>query len=372
MNRSKPRVVLRRQVRPFTPASADPLSPLEWHGDSLTILDQTRLPWKLKRRKLRTVEDVSEAIRTLRVRGAPLIGIAAAYGAVLAMQSNLKHRTYGSRVRAWKRAIRALLSTRPTAVNLGEALQRMERVGVTLLRSRNPPLVLLSELGKEAQRIHADEADRCWKIGSCGAKVVPNHARILTICNTGALATGGIGTALGVIRIAHEQGKVRMVWLMETRPLLQGARLSALELHHLRIPYRIVVDGAIGALFYRKLVDLVIVGADRIARNGDFANKIGTLPIFALAKLSDVPAYVAAPLTTFDPQCRDGKGIPIEERSEEEVLSIFERKIAPESARAFNPAFDVVPAHLVSGFITDRGLFSADQLADLIKHSSLR
>jgi len=338
------------------------LKPAEWKGDRLRILDQTELPGRVVWRVLKDGEDVCESIRCLRVRGAPLIGIVGAYGALLTMK-NLAHiEDEGRRLKAWKLALQRLMATRPTAVNLREALHRMESVGEHLFRTGAGIYEIIDTLEAEARQIEQEEAERCLKIGTYGATLVPQNARVLTLCNTGALATGGIGTAQGVIRTAHEQGKVARVWVPETRPLLQGSRLTAFELKTLGIPYQIVADSAVGSLFARGLVDIVVAGADRIARNGDTANKIGTHTIFALAKTHAIPAYIAAPMTTFDPQTPTGESIPIEMRSEKELLEIKRVRVAPKGARAFNPAFDVTPASFITAFITDKGIYTPKQL----------
>lgn len=343
------------------------LNPLQWKGDCLTILDQTKLPARVTRRVLKNSTAVAEAIKNLQVRGAPLIGIAAAYGAVLAFREIAEHPDPNSRLAQWKLNLQKVEAARPTAVNLREAIRRMERAGEKAMRSTRDPAHILRQLEAQARQIEREEVERCLRIGAFGATVVPERSRVLTICNTGALATGGIGTALGVIRTAHEQGKIAQVWVPETRPLLQGSRLTAWELAILGIPFRILADAAVGTLFDSGVVDLVIVGADRIALNGDFANKVGTLPIFMLAKNYGVPAFVAAPLSTFDPNTPDGKSIPIETRPEEEVLTIGGLRIAPDKAQALNPAFDVTPANLVTAYITDRGVFTPVELKTLWK-----
>jgi methylthioribose-1-phosphate isomerase len=338
----------------------------------MEILDQTELPRRVVRRTLRSADAVTEAIYALRVRGAPLIGIAGAYGAVLAWREIAGCTSERRRGGAWKDALRALATSRPTAVNLRFTIQRMGAVVGPLLKSGASAGEIGARLEAEARCIEEEEAARCRRIGAFGAALVPARARVFTLCNTGGLATGGVGTALGVIRAAFAQGKVAQVWVAETRPLLQGSRLTAFELGTLGVPYRIIADAAVGALFAQEMVDLIVVGADRIASNGDFANKIGTLPVFVLAETYRVPAYVAAPVTTFDAETRDGTAIPIEKRPEDEVLEVHGQRVAPEGARAFNPAFDVTPARYVTAYITDAGVFTRLTLRRLRKEREPR
>ncbi|MBI2933050.1 MAG: S-methyl-5-thioribose-1-phosphate isomerase [Planctomycetes bacterium] len=298
------------------------MRPLVWEKGRLLILDQTLLPHRERFLVCRTPDDVARAIRELRVRGAPLIGIAAAYGIALAGD-------------AIDRAAALLISARPTAVNLAAAVRRVAAVG--------PRRILV-----EARRIHAEDAAMCAAIGRHGAKLVPPGARILTICNTGALATGGIGTAYAIIKRARNV----TVYACETRPVWQGARLTLYEFAKDRIPAYLIADGAAAATMREKKIDLVVTGADRIARNGDTANKIGTYALALAARAHRIPFYVAAPRSTFDFSIADGRRIPIEERAEAEVLTA-----APRGARAYNPAFDVTPARLITAFVTDAGVF---------------
>jgi methylthioribose-1-phosphate isomerase len=296
-------------------------SPLRWEDGALMLLDQRALPTEERWLRCERPEQVADAIRTLAVRGAPAIGIAAAYGVALADDRAA--------------AADLLGSTRPTAVNLAWALERV--------RDADDPLAV-------AQRIHReqDEADR--RLAALGAARFGPGDRALTHCNTGPLATGGYGTALGVLRAAWEQERLASVWVDETRPLLQGARLTAWELARAAIPHRVVADGAAGGLMARGLVDRVVVGADRIAANGDVANKVGTYPLAVLARRHDIPFYVAAPVSTIDAATPDGAAIPIEERDPAEVTT---------DAAAFNPAFDVTPADLVTAIFTEAGILEA-------------
>jgi methylthioribose-1-phosphate isomerase len=300
-------------------------APLRWRDGALEILDQRRLPGAEVWLRCATWRDVAEAVRTLAVRGAPAIGIAAAYGVALAAPGERSVAAAG------------LKAARPTAVNLAWAVDRA-------LAAADPL--------REAEAVAAEEAARCEAIAAAGAALVPAGARALTICHTGALAAGGPGTALGVLVRAHREGRLREVVACETRPLLQGARLTMWECMRLGVPARLIVDGAAALLMRRGEVDLVMAGADRIAVNGDTANKIGTYALAVLARHHGLPFYVAAPGSTVDPAAADGGAIPVEERDPDEVLRIG----APAGARASNPAFDVTPAELITAWITERGV----------------
>ncbi len=325
------------------------LNPIRWRDGAVEILDQTELPWREVWRHLRGWEEVAEAIRAMRVRGAPLIGIAAAYGLVLSVW----HLGAEADPEApFREALEGLSRARPTAVNLFRALERMRAV----FRDHLDRETLRDALLAEARRIHREEVEACRAMGRLGAELLPPGAVVVTICNTGALATGGYGTALGVIRAAWEMGRLSRVYALETRPRLQGARLTAWELLREGIPFCLIVDSAAGSLLSRERVDAVLVGADRIARNGDTANKIGTYPLAVLAARHGVPFYVVAPTSTIDPALRSGGEIPIEERDEEEVLVPYGARFAPEGARAWNPAFDVTPAELITAIVTERGI----------------
>jgi methylthioribose-1-phosphate isomerase len=314
--------------------SAVELSP----GDAeVVMLDQRRLPQVEEYLRLTRVEQVAEAIESLAVRGAPAIGIAAAYGVVVGAAQGDDPAKTAARLRR----------TRPTAVNLAWALDRMARVARRDVAS----------LAAEARAIHREDVAACRAMGRIGAAHVPEEATVMTYCNAGALATGGYGTALGVIRAAREQGKRVRVIACETRPVLQGARLTAWELAKDGFDVTLVTDSMVAQLLRRGGVDLVVVGADRIARNGDVANKIGTYGVACLAQLHDVPFYVAAPISTVDMACPDGASVPIERRSEREVLFFGGQAVAPVLAgvQADNPAFDVTPARLVRAIFTERG-----------------
>lgn len=320
---------------------------LEWRDNALHLLDQRALPSRVTTVVCRSVADVAEGIRNLTVRGAPAIGVAAAYGMVLAVDDPSFDGTFD-------RAAALLNSTRPTAVNLAWAVERMLRVAreSTPLERR----VLRSMLEREAIAIHEEDTAMCRKIGEHGAALLRDGMTVLTHCNAGALATAGIGTALGIIYTARDQGKTLRVFADETRPVLQGARLTMWELMQEGIDATLITDNTAASLFGAGRIDAVIVGADRIARNGDVANKIGTYNLAVLAAHHNVPFYVAAPQTTFDPNIATGAETPIEERSASEVTALGSTCLAPEDCRVFSPAFDVTPARLVTAIITDTGI----------------
>lgn len=327
------------------------IKPLYWEDGTVKLLDQTRLPQEEVWLTLTRWEEVAEAIRAMRVRGAPAIGIAAAYGLALAIW-NLSPGADSKA--AFQEAAEGLTRTRPTAVNLFWAIRRMGRVFEEFQCEGRA--ALREALLREAKRIHEEDIQANRQLGVHGAALLPAGARVLTICNTGALATGGYGTALGVVRQAWADGKLELVYACETRPRLQGARLTAWELLREGIPFRLIVDSACGLLMVRGEVDAVLVGADRIARNGDTANKIGTYTLAVLAQRHGVPFYVVAPTSTVDLELETGDRIPIEERGEEEVLAPYGCRLAPEGARAWNPAFDVTPAELITAIVTERGV----------------
>jgi methylthioribose-1-phosphate isomerase len=297
---------------------------------------------------------VADAIRTLVVRGAPAIGVAAAFGVVLAARTSVAT-SFETLMADLDVAFKGLASTRPTAVNLFWALDRMRRTGEAL--ADRPLDVVRARLLAEAQTILDEDLAANRALGEHGAALVPPRARILTHCNAGALATAGYGTALGVVRSAHAQGKVALLWVDETRPVMQGSRLTAWECVREGIPHRLIADVVAASLMGRGQVDLVVTGADRIAANGDTANKIGTYALAVLAKHHGLPFYVAAPFSTIDPTLPAGSQIPIEERDAQEVRRVGGHATAPESSPVFNPAFDVTPAPLISAIITERGVF---------------
>src|SRR6058998_2068780 len=318
---------------------------LEWDRGTLKLLDQSALPRETRVIVCATVEEVAEAIRSMKIRGAPAIGAAAAYGLVLAVQTAAGIAPPALRAHL-DAAARVLLGTRPTAVNLRWAVERMLAVpGRVAWRSGGD---LVEALLAEAQRICEQDVRTNRAIGANGAALIRPGERILTYCNTGSLATVDYGTALGIIRTAHEQGKRIQVLVSETRPVLQGARLTAWEVLRDGIPATLIADNAAGWLMRRGLVDLVIVGADRIAANGDTANKIGTYGLAVLARAHALPFYVAAPFSTIDPAIADGSAIPIEERDAREVQEVAGHRIVPAGSPARNPAFDVTPAALIT------------------------
>jgi methylthioribose-1-phosphate isomerase len=329
------------------------IRPARWDGSQLVLLDQTRLPVEEVERAYTSWEDVAEAIRSLVVRGAPAIGVAAAFGVALAArQSRTDH--WEGFLADLEEAIKGLGATRPTAVNLFWALERMRRVAIA---NRTSSLdALRRRLLEEAQAILDEDIAANRVMGANGAALVPNGGRVLTHCNAGALATAGYGTALGVVRAAHEQGKLALVWVDETRPVMQGSRLTAWELAREGIPHRLISDVAAAYVMKRGDVDLVVTGADRIAANGDTANKIGTYGLAVLAHHHGIPFYVAAPFSTIDPTVASGAAIVIEERDANEVRGVAGRQTAPAASPVFNPAFDVTPAALITAIITERGV----------------
>jgi methylthioribose-1-phosphate isomerase len=332
------------------------IAPVRWEHDRLVLLDQRLLPSQELERVYGRWEDVADAIRTLAVRGAPAIGVAAAFGIVLAARTSTAT-TFDALMADLEVALKGLASTRPTAVNLFWALDRMRRTVETL---RGRPLdTVRARLLDEAQAILAEDLAANRALGDHGAALVPAKARILTHCNAGALATAGYGTALGVVRSAHAQGKLALLWVDETRPVMQGSRLTAWECVRDGIPHRLIADVAAASLMGRGQVDLVVTGADRIAANGDTANKIGTYALAVLAKHHGVPFYIAAPFSTIDATLASGALIPIEERDGLEVRRVAGHATAPETSPVFNPAFDVTPAALISAIITERGVFRA-------------
>ena len=327
-----------------------PLSPYRWSGRCLWVLEQRDLPHRQRFIPCRSAADVARAIRDMSVRGAPAIGNTAAFGLALAARERVFRRP-GDLVAHLEKARARLAATRPTAVNLFWALERMARVWRPAPADNLP-----TRLEREARAIHAEDLASCRRIGAAGAGLLPRGAVVLTHCNAGALATAGHGTALGVVRSAHAAGKIKKVYVDETRPYLQGARLTAWELDREGIPYEILTDNMAGHILKTERVDAVVVGADRIAANGDTANKIGTYALAVLARHHRVPFYVAAPFSTVDAKTATGRDIPIEERSVAEVTSFRGMSIAPRGARARHPAFDVTPAALVTAFVTDRGV----------------
>jgi len=318
---------------------ADRPTVIEWQGDAaaghLRLLDQTQLPETVAYLDCRDVESVWQAIRRLSVRGAPAIGIAAAYGCVIGAQQG-----------RFEAAADYLATSRPTAVNLFWAIERMKRLNAT------DPERLLSE----AKLIHAEDEQMCRRIGEHAQQLIVEGGGVLTHCNAGALATGGIGTATAGMYVAHEEGRRFHVFADETRPLLQGARLTAWELDAAGIDVTLICDDMAAQVIREKRINLVITGADRIAANGDVANKIGTYNLAILARHHDIPFYVAAPSSTFDLALGSGDQIPIEQREPDEITTGFGKRTAPAQVRTYNPAFDVTPAELITALITEKGV----------------
>jgi len=335
-----------------------------WEDGTVVVLDQRLLPAEESYLRCRDHHQVAAAIRDMAIRGAPAIGVAAALGIALGV------RNLGSAATepAFQEICDALAATRPTAVNLFWAIARMRE---RYARETSAGVATLaSGLLDEALAIQAEDLAACRRMGDLGAALIPAEARLLTHCNAGALATAGYGTALGVVRSAARQGKVRLVYADETRPYLQGARLTAWELMHDGIPTTLIADSMAGHLMARGEVDAVIVGADRIAANGDVANKIGTYTVAVLAKENGVPFYVAAPVSTFDLATATGADIPIEERAPEEVTHHGGRRLAPEGVSVRNPAFDVTPHRYVTAIVCERGIARApytESLAGLVR-----
>jgi methylthioribose-1-phosphate isomerase len=323
---------------------------IEWKGDAVYFIDQTKLPGRLIIVKCSDYEELARAIENLKVRGAPALGVAAAMGIALAAK-NSKGKTADEIKSDLAAASKRIQSTRPTARNLFWALERMERVW----RAEKDPSELVDRLVKEAISIADEDVQLCRSIGKYGADLISDGDHILTHCNAGGLACVEYGTALGVIRSAVASGKKVFVYATETRPLLQGARLTAFELKSERIPFKLITDNMVGYVMQKGLVDEVIVGADRITKNGDVVNKIGTYGIAVLAKAHGIPFFVAAPSSTIDLSVR-AEEIAIEERKAEEVTILWGKRIAPSGTDVLNPAFDLTPKELVNAIITEKGV----------------
>ena len=332
-------------------------SPISWTDDgAIRILDQTLLPEEERYLELHTIDQLAEAIRSLRVRGAPLIGIAAAMGL-----ARVAGRQRGKEeLNAVRTACQSLAATRPTAVNLQWALDRMGRRAESAVQQGED---LRAALVAEANAIWEEDRRMCDRIGELGAPLIPQGATVCTVCNAGALATGGIGTALAPVYVRHRTGGAPHVIVPETRPLLQGSRLTAWELQRSGVPVTLIADSMVASRLRLGDVRAVFVGADRIARNGDVANKIGTYGLALAARAHAIPFYVAAPSSTVDPATPNGAAIPIEERSPEEILAWRGQRSAPYGVGVWNPAFDVTPAELVTAIVTDRGVVAPKDVA---------
>jgi methylthioribose-1-phosphate isomerase len=331
------------------------LPTIDRQDDVIVMVDQRKLPGQEIYVRCRTAPEVAKAIRTMVIRGAPAIGVAAAMGIAVGMRRSSAKGTRDFAVE-FQKMCDLMAATRPTAVNLFWAIDRMKRVFAEGAQSGESPAEILARLDREAQAIHDEDVANCRAMGGHGAAMVPDGARVLTHCNAGALATAGYGSALGVIRAAVEQGKKIAVFADETRPFLQGARLTAWELVRDGINTTVITESMAGPLMRQGEIDIVVVGADRIAANGDTANKIGTYTVAVLAHEHRIPFYVAAPLSTIDLSTPDGDHIPIEERDQREVSHLGSSRLTPEGAHIRNPAFDVTPHRYITGIITERGI----------------
>lgn len=337
---------------------------IEWKNDRVIMIDQRLLPQREVYRVCRSYREVAEAIRSMVIRGAPAIGVAAAMGTALGALA-AKEKDFD---REFEKIVSTLAQTRPTAVNLFWALERMRKVyqdhrqgGVANVRKA---------LKAEAQKVYKEDIAANKQLGRYGAQTLGNAKRVMTHCNAGALATAGYGTALGVIRALKESGKKFEVWVNETRPFLQGARLTAWELKKEKIPATLVTDNMVGYLMQQGKVDAVVVGCDRVAANGDVANKIGTYTVAVLAQRHGIPFYVAGPTSSIDIACPTGKDIPIEQRDPKEVSHIFGRELAPKGMKIFNPAFDVTSQELIAAIITEKGVIRPPYRQNIRSHVS--
>jgi len=340
------------------------IEPIEYSSGVIKLLDQRCLPCEEKWLEIDELSSFVDAVRSLAVRGAPLLGIAAGYGILVGLYENLKK---GSPLTTdiYNKVKTTVAATRPTARNLFDTIERIGRVYKKKVGSNQDEIIAAIEV--EARRIHEKERSNCIAIAKCGAGLL--HGRVITHCNTGVLATGGIGTAFGAIHAAFVSGMLKSVWVDETRPLLQGARLTAWELGRIGIPYKIICDSAAASLISCGMVDVAITGADRIAANGDSANKIGTLGLATICNRYDVPFYIAAPTSTFDRTIRSGEEIVVEQRPESEIVGWGKCRWAPEDASAENPAFDVTPASSIAAIITEKGIIewpNTDKIAALL------
>jgi methylthioribose-1-phosphate isomerase len=343
------------------------LPTIDWQGDTIVMVDQRKLPGQEIYVRCKTAPEVARAIRTMVIRGAPAIGVATAMGIALGMKRSSAKGTKQFAVE-FQKTCDMMAGTRPTAVNLFWAIDRMKRVFAASAQAGLSTDEIAARLEVEARKIHDDDVASCKALGGFGAAVVPDGARVLTHCNAGALATAGYGSALGVVRAAVEQGKNIAVIADETRPFLQGARLTAWELLRDGINTTVITESMAGPLMRSGDVDLVVVGADRIAANGDTANKIGTYTVAVLAHEHKIPFYVAAPVSTIDLATPTGDKIPIEERNEREVTHIGSSRLTPEGARIRNLAFDVTPHRYITGIITERGIFAPPYI-ETLKHA---
>ncbi len=341
-----------------------PLATIAWEKGKVKLIDQTKLPHKLAWVYCKNVTSLWKAIKTLKVRGAPAIGVAAALGVILGIK-NSKAKDFKQFTKELEKVIKYLASARPTAVNLFWGLKRMEK---SARNHQNQPIAQIKNiLLKEAFKIIEEDKKICRNMASYGATLIKSGDTILTHCNAGSLATVDYGTALGVIYKAKEQGKKIKVFADETRPLLQGARLTTWELLKNKIDVTLICDNMAADLMQRGKIDKILVGADRIASNGDTANKVGTYGLAVLAYVHKIPFYVVAPSSTFDLSLKSGKDIPIEQRDKKEVINVFGKKIAPSQVKVYNPAFDLTPNHLITAFIAEIGIFRKPYIKALKK-----
>jgi methylthioribose-1-phosphate isomerase len=340
---------------------------VEWVNGTpghVRLIEQTLLPGETVYLDVRSVDAMRDAIYRLAVRGAPAIGVAAAFGVLLGVQQ-LSDTSRNNVLGVTKEVAATLAKARPTAVNLFWALKRMTARAERDWKANMDGPAIIAGLFEEARAIHAHDRAVCQKLGDVGAELLEDGWTVLTHCNAGALATAGLGTALAPIYRAKEQGKSIRVYADETRPLLQGARLTAWELMQAGVDVTLITDSMAGRVMFEGRIDAVLVGADRIARNGDTCNKIGTYSVAVLAREHSIPFYVVAPLSTFDPSLEDGAAIPIEERPAEEITHGLGRRTAPENVKVYNPAFDVTPARLITGIVTEVGLIERPSLASV-------
>ena len=341
---------------------------IQWHGNHIRMIDQRKIPTKIDWYVCRGYKDVIRGIKNMVIRGAPAIGVAAAMGLALGAHS-IRTKSRSVFISKLKEIAQEMLLARPTAVNLRWAVQRM--MSLTEGMEASGVDKIKSALRQESENILKEDIEINRSIGTHGQRLVPKDASILTHCNAGSLATGGYGTALGVIRAAHDNEKQISVIADETRPWLQGLRLTAFELMEDDIPVTVIVDNAAGSLMRKKKIDLVITGADRIAANGDVANKIGTYQVAVLARTNKIPFYVAAPLSTIDSEVKNGDMIPVEERGHEEICQFGRQKLGPPGVLVHNPAFDITPAKYISAIITEKGTIRppfGKAIKDLLKN----
>ena len=339
---------------------------IQFSSYAISFIDQSRLPTEIRKVTLTDYRKLIQAIKTLKIRGAPALGIAGAYGLVLAARHTLKDKNGETFIHQLLAIADRISAARPTAVNLSWAMERMKKKLVSVSHNRHRNIAL--SLREEADAILEEDIRIGQRIGEIGDKVIRSGDAILTHCNAGGLATGGMGSALAALFYAHRRGKRITVYVNETRPLLQGARLTTFELKKWKIPHRLICDNMAGDLMKKGKISKVITGADRIASNGDAANKIGTYGLAVLADYHKIPFYIAAPYSTFDPSLFSGEKIPIEIRDEKEITHWQGKAIAPRDTRAWNPAFDVVPAKLINGIITEEGILFHPHRPKIIKY----